>query len=59
MHVYRWLNAARAKADAEDTLLDSLPVLKTKKKWTKKIHPGTAGHVSSHTKRVAADGTIL
>lgn len=41
VHIYRWLNAARAKQEADDVLLESLPVLQTKKKWTKKIHPGS------------------
>lgn len=40
IYIYRWLNAARAKIDADKVLLESLPVLKTKKNWTLKIHPG-------------------
>jgi hypothetical protein len=38
--VYRWLRnvVARKKADADD--LKSLPEIKTKEEWVKKIHPG-------------------
>lgn len=44
VHVYRWLNIARAREDAagDEMLLSSLPKLETKKKWTKKIHPGVS-----------------
>lgn len=40
VYVYSWLkaNAARRKGDEED--LQSLPSIKTKKKWIKKVHPG-------------------
>ena len=42
IHIYRWLNSARAKTNADEAALNSLPVLKTKKKWTKKIKPGVS-----------------
>ena len=32
VYIYRWLNAAKAKAAADDTLLSTLPALQTKKK---------------------------
>lgn len=40
VYVYNWLkaDAARRKGDEED--LQSLPDIKTKKKWIKKVHPG-------------------
>ncbi|KAJ5159871.1 uncharacterized protein N7482_006875 [Penicillium canariense] len=40
VHVYRWLRnaAARKKGDVND--LKSLPEIKTKEEWVKKIHPG-------------------
>ncbi|CAI7571972.1 unnamed protein product [Penicillium bialowiezense] len=42
VHVYRWLRnaAARKKADVEE--LKSLPEIKTKEEWTKKIRPGVS-----------------
>ena len=40
IHVYRWLDSARARQEADARQLQSLPVVKTKKSWTKKIHPG-------------------
>lgn len=40
IHVYRWLNSARARQEAGEHELESLPVVKTKKDWTKKIRPG-------------------
>ncbi|KAJ5262355.1 hypothetical protein N7524_007660 [Penicillium chrysogenum] len=42
VHVYRWLrnSAARKHADVEE--LKSLPEIKTKEEWTKKIHPGVS-----------------
>lgn len=40
MHIYRWYDNARARLNASSQELHSLPKLKTKKKWTKKIHPG-------------------
>ncbi|KAK4939953.1 Golgi apyrase, partial [Elasticomyces elasticus] len=42
VHVYKWLNPDIAKAKADTHALESLPVLKTKKEWTKKIHPGVS-----------------
>ncbi|KAF2788735.1 hypothetical protein K505DRAFT_285590 [Melanomma pulvis-pyrius CBS 109.77] len=40
VHIYRWLNSDKARAQAEAAQLHSLPVIETDKKWTKKIHPG-------------------
>ncbi|KAL3473058.1 nucleoside phosphatase family-domain-containing protein [Aspergillus californicus] len=41
VHVYRWLdNAVARKSDKHD--LDSLPEIKTKSEWVKKIHPGVS-----------------
>ncbi|KAF2855611.1 hypothetical protein T440DRAFT_414223 [Plenodomus tracheiphilus IPT5] len=40
VHIYRWLNSDTARDKATDAQLHSLPVIETKKKWTKKIHPG-------------------
>jgi Golgi apyrase len=40
VHVYRWLNHARALHDADTIELESLPKLETKEKWTLKIRPG-------------------
>lgn len=40
MHIYRWLDSTTARKDANAKELKSLPVIKTDKKWTKKIHPG-------------------
>jgi len=48
--VYRWLRnvVARKKADADD--LKSLPEIKTKEEWVKKIHPGKSGEGGQHKK---------
>ncbi|KAH7115963.1 nucleoside phosphatase family-domain-containing protein [Dendryphion nanum] len=40
VHIYRWLNNDKARAKASKSQLQSLPVIETDKKWTKKIHPG-------------------
>lgn len=40
IHIYRWLNHDKAREKADKDLLQSLPVIETDKKWTKKIHPG-------------------
>lgn len=42
VHVYRWLNHARAVKAADAVEMHSLPKLETKKKWTKKIKPGVS-----------------
>lgn len=42
VHIYRWLNSARARKEATEQQLHSLPVLETKKQWTHKIHPGVS-----------------
>jgi Golgi apyrase len=41
VHIYRWLNSEVAKKAADKDSYESLPRLVTKKKWTKKIKPGT------------------
>lgn len=40
VHIYRWLNSDVARAKASNAELHSLPIIKTDKDWTKKIHPG-------------------
>ncbi|KAL9078424.1 MAG: hypothetical protein Q9157_002652 [Trypethelium eluteriae] len=40
LHIYRWLNNARARQDASAEDLHSLPRIETKKKWIKKSKPG-------------------
>ncbi|KAL1992311.1 hypothetical protein VTN49DRAFT_4343 [Thermomyces lanuginosus] len=40
VYVYRWLDSARARQSASPKELKSLPEIKTKKHWTKKIQPG-------------------
>ena len=42
VHIYRWLDAIRAREGATVATLRSLPVLETKDKWTKKTHPGVS-----------------
>jgi Golgi apyrase len=42
VHVYRWLNNARAVKDADAVEMHNLPKLKTKKDWTMKIKPGVS-----------------
>lgn len=42
VHVYRWLNAARARQDADADDLLSLPKLQSKPHYTKKIKPGVS-----------------
>ncbi|PQE13759.1 Golgi apyrase protein [Rutstroemia sp. NJR-2017a BVV2] len=42
VHIYRWLNSAKALQIADSTALQSLPKLETDKKWTKKIKPGVS-----------------
>ncbi|RDL30349.1 Uncharacterized protein BP5553_10227 [Venustampulla echinocandica] len=42
VHVYRWLNSAKARTDAKPGGLTSLPTLETKKHYTKKIKPGVS-----------------
>jgi Golgi apyrase len=42
VHIYRWLNHAKAVKEADAVELRSLPKLETKKKWTMKIHPGVS-----------------
>ena len=41
MHIYRWLNSKTARKEASSEELQSLPVIETKSKWSKKIHPGS------------------
>ena len=42
LHIYRWLDSDKAREEAGVKELQSLPVLETNSKWTKKIHPGIA-----------------
>lgn len=42
MHIYKWPDAATAKAAASSKQLSSLPRLKSKKEWTLKIRPGVS-----------------
>ncbi|KAK7751842.1 Golgi apyrase [Diatrype stigma] len=42
VYIYRWKDPARALKDADYGDLHSLPELKTKKDWTKKIRPGVS-----------------
>lgn len=44
LHVYRWLEASKARKNADEKHLHSLPELKTQKKWTQKVHPGRLWH---------------
>ncbi|OQD76585.1 hypothetical protein PENDEC_c004G04055 [Penicillium decumbens] len=53
VHVYRWLRNAAARKDADVDELTSLPEIKTKEEWVKKIHPG----VSSFADRPEAVGS--
>lgn len=40
LHIYRWKDPSKALKDLPKQELNSLPILKTKKEWTKKIRPG-------------------
>ncbi|KAK3115580.1 Golgi apyrase [Teratosphaeriaceae sp. CCFEE 6253] len=40
VYIYRWLNAQAARATGDARELASLPQIKTKKTWNKKVHPG-------------------
>lgn len=40
VYIYRWLNAQAARAKDDSEALASLPNIKTKSKWRKKVHPG-------------------
>lgn len=42
VYVYRWKNAASARASASPDELDRLPKIHTDKKWRKKVHPGVS-----------------
>ncbi|KAE8159369.1 nucleoside phosphatase family-domain-containing protein [Aspergillus tamarii] len=42
VYVYRWLDNAVARKGADSKDLQSLPEIKTKPEWTKKIHPGVS-----------------
>ncbi|KAJ5746204.1 hypothetical protein N7520_011386 [Penicillium odoratum] len=42
VHVYRWLRNAAARKKANVDGLKSLPEIKTKEEWVKKIHPGVS-----------------
>lgn len=51
VHVYRWLRNAVARSKADGNDLKSLPEIKTKEEWVKKIHPGEFDVVSRRPKR--------
>ncbi|ORY59470.1 GDA1/CD39 family protein [Pseudomassariella vexata] len=42
LHIYRWEDPAKVIKDADYEELHSLPKIKTKKKWTKKLRPGVS-----------------
>ncbi|KAL4931642.1 putative nucleoside diphosphatase (Ynd1) [Aspergillus undulatus] len=42
VHVYRWLDNAVARKESDKHNLKSLPEIKTKSSWVKKIHPGVS-----------------
>lgn len=42
VHVYRWLDNAVARKLSSDKDVKSLPEIKTKQEWTKKIQPGVS-----------------
>jgi Golgi apyrase len=42
VHVYKWLNPAKAREDADTEHLHRLPKLKTKAEYTHKIRPGVS-----------------
>ncbi|KAH6663117.1 nucleoside phosphatase family-domain-containing protein [Halenospora varia] len=42
VHVYRWLNSAKARQDADVEEMKSLPKVQTKKHYTLKIKPGVS-----------------
>jgi golgi apyrase len=52
VHIYRWLDGAKARLKATPKELHSLPKLTTNKKWTMKKHPG----VSAFAERPSAVG---
>ncbi len=41
VHIYQWLDAVSARDKASKGQLHFLPKLETKKRWTKKVKPGT------------------
>ncbi|RAL12866.1 putative nucleoside diphosphatase (Ynd1) [Aspergillus homomorphus CBS 101889] len=47
VHVYRWLDNAVARKEADGDKLKSLPEIKTKSHWTKKIHPGVSSFANT------------
>ncbi|SZF05182.1 unnamed protein product [Blumeria hordei] len=50
VHVYRWLNSARARQNARGVELYNLPDLETKPSYTKKIHPGVSAYAEIPSK---------
>jgi hypothetical protein len=42
LHVYRWEDPVQARIHATASELRSIPEIRTKKKWTKKVKPGMA-----------------
>ncbi|KAJ5279281.1 hypothetical protein N7478_004653 [Penicillium angulare] len=47
VHVYRWLRNATARNKADEYDLKSLPEIKTKEEWVKKIHPGVSSFANA------------
>ncbi|KAK6531527.1 Golgi apyrase [Arthrobotrys megalospora] len=52
IYIYRWLDHMTQREKATPEELDSLPMISTKKKWTKKIRPG----VSSFADKIESVG---
>lgn len=42
LHIYKWKDPAKARHDADEDELLSLPEIKTKKDWTRKTRPGVS-----------------
>lgn len=42
LHIYKWKDPAKERLEADKEELNSLPEIKTKKEWTKKIRPGVS-----------------
>ncbi|KAJ5106855.1 hypothetical protein N7456_003530 [Penicillium angulare] len=47
VHVYRWLRNSTARKKADQYDLKSLPEIKTKEEWVKKIHPGVSSFANA------------
>ncbi|EPS43321.1 hypothetical protein H072_2696 [Dactylellina haptotyla CBS 200.50] len=46
IYIYRWLDHISQREKATPEEMDSLPMISTKKKWTKKIRPGVSSFAS-------------